>query len=197
MLSTLHQFIDLKKEAEMPYYSLGSKRYEVVARLYFLLNKLSEEQKITLLKLLLRNKMVDYTFKLVIDLSDTQRLILMKQLEQITSKRSHYDRRKFIRKNCLINAKISVANKILPCFILDISPRGAFVDTSEGILVGQAAKLLFSSPINRERLILTAQIAWCEDQDAGLKFSRLTPQQLDAIRIFTENRQKVYEINSC
>ena len=109
MLSTLHQFIDLKKEAEMPYYSLGSKRYEVVARLYFLLNKLSEEQKITLLKLLLRNKMVDYTFKLVIDLSDTQRLILMKQLEQITSKRSHYDRRKFIRKNCLINAKISVA----------------------------------------------------------------------------------------
>lgn len=181
----------------MTYFSLGSKRYEVVARLYFLLNKLSEEQKITLLKLLVRNKIIDYTFKLIIDLSDTQRLILMKQLEQITFQRSHYDRRKFIRKNCLINAKISVGNKIIPCFILDISPYGAFVDTSEGILVGHTAKLMFSSPIDRERLILSAQIAWCEDQDAGVKFSRLTPKQLDGIRAFTENRQKVYEINSC
>lgn len=197
MLSTLQHYISLKKDIDVQSYSQGSKRYEVIAKLYLLLNKLSEDQLITLLKLLLRNKIVDYLFKLTIDLSDTQRLVLMKQLKQITSKTSRYDRRKFIRKNCLINAKISVANKILVCFILDISPYGAFVDTSEGILVGQAAKVMFSSPYNRERLILSAEIAWCENQGAGLQFSRLTAKQLDLIRAFTENRQKVYEIKSC
>jgi Tfp pilus assembly protein PilZ len=197
MLSTLHQYIDLNKVIDEPAYRQGAKRYEVIARLYLLLNKLSEEQLVTLLKLLLRNRMVDYLFKLTIDLSDTQRLVLMKQLKQITSKTSHYDRRKFIRKNCLINAKISVANKIFICFILDISPYGAFVDTSEGIMVGQTAKLMFSSPNNCERLILSAEVAWSKDEGSGLKFSRLTPKQLDLIRTFTENGQKVYEINSC
>ena len=124
MLTTLHQFMNLKKDFEAPDSSQQSKRHEVLARLYFLLNKLSEDQKITLLKLLLRDRTVDYLFKLIIDLTDNQRLVLMKQLEQITSKPSPYDRRKFIRKDCLINAKISAANKIFPCFILDISPYG-------------------------------------------------------------------------
>ena len=197
MLSTLHQYLNLKKDIEVPDYSQGSKRYEVVARLYFLLNKLSEEQKITLLKLLVRDKLVDYLFKSIIDLSDNQRLVLMKQLEQITSNPARYDRRKFIRKDCLINAKISVANKILPCFILDISPYGAFVDTGERIWEGQPAKLMFSSPNNRERLILSGEIVWCEDQGAGMKFSHLTAKQLDFIRDFTENKRKVYEIKSC
>ena len=197
MLSMLQQYISLKNDIDAPESSRGFKRYEVIAKLYLLLNKLSEDQLITLLKLLLRNKMVDYLFKLTIDLSDTQRLVLMKQLKQITSKTSRYDRRKFIRKNCLINAKLSVANKILACFILDISPYGAFVDTSDGILVGQTAKLMFSYPNNRERLILSAEIAWCENQGAGMKFSRLTSKQLDLIRAFAENGQTVYEIKSC
>ena len=197
MLTTLHQFINLKKDFEAPDSSQQSKKHEVLARLYFLLNKLSEDQKITLLKLLLRDRTVDYLFKLIIDLTDNQRLVLMKQLEQITSKPSPYDRRKFIRKDCLINAKISAANKIFPCFILDISPYGAFIDTSEGILAGQTAKLMFSSPNNGERLILSVGIAWCDNRGAGLKFSHLTPKQLDVIRAFTENSQKVYEINSC
>jgi hypothetical protein len=197
MLSPLHQFINFTKDVEMPDSNQGSKRHEVVARLYFLLNKLSEEQRYTLLKLLLRDRAVDHLFKLIIDLTDNQRLILMKQLEQITSKPSRYDRRKYLRKDCLINAKISVANKIQPCFILDLSLYGAFVDTSDGISAGQTARLMFSSPNSRERLILSASVAWSENQGAGLKFTSLTPRQLDAIRAFTENRQKVYEISSC
>ena len=139
MLSTLHQYFNLSKEVDLPDYSQESRRHEVVAKLYYLLDKLTEEQKLTLLKLLLRDKMVDYLFKLVIDLPDNQRLVLMKQLEQITSKSSDYDRRKYIRKDCLINANISVVNRILTGFILDISPHGAYLDTDDGIVVGGRA----------------------------------------------------------
>ena len=197
MLSTLNQYLNLKNDLETPEQGPESKKHAVVAKLYYLLSKLSEDQKLTLLKLLLRNKTVDHLFKLVIDLSDNQRLILMKQLEQITSQPSGYDRRKVKRKDCLINAKLSAANRISTCFILDISPYGAFIDISEGILVGQSAKLMFSSPNNRERLILSGEIVWVENQGAGIKFNQLTPQQLEIMRSFTENKQMVYEIHSC
>ncbi len=40
---------------------------------------MTEEQKL----ILLRDKTVDYIFKLIVDLSDNQRLVLMKQLEDI------------------------------------------------------------------------------------------------------------------
>jgi len=197
MLSTLHQFLNLKPEVDLPDTNQESKRHEVVAKLYYLLEKLTEEQKLTLLKLLLRGKIVDYLFKLVIDLSDNQRLVLMKQLEQITSRTSGYDRRKYIRKDCLINAKISAANRILTCFILDISPQGAYIDTDEGILVGQSTKLMFSSPNNRARLIFSGKVVWIKNQGAGIKFNHSNPNQLEIIRSFTDNKQKVYEINSC
>ncbi len=141
--------------------------------------------------------MVDFIFKLVIDRSDNQRLVLMKQLEQITSKQPDYDRRNYIRKDCLINAKISVANRILTCFILDISPHGAFIDTDDGIVVGQSTKLMFSSPNTRQRLIFSGEIVWSENQGAGIKFNHSNPKQVNIIQSFTDNKQQVYEINSC
>jgi Tfp pilus assembly protein PilZ len=121
----------------------------------------------------------------------------MKQLEQITSKPSNYGRRKYIRKDCLISARISVANRILTCFILDISPQGAYIDSDEGIVVGQPIKLMFSSPNTRERLILSGEVVWSENQGAGIKFTRSNPKQIDIIRSFAENKRTIYEINSC
>jgi hypothetical protein len=136
MLSTLHQFLNQHSAVDAPDYGRESTRHEVVARLYFLLVKLTDEQKFTLLKLLVRDRIADFLFKRIVDLSDNQQLILMKQLEQIAAKPSGYDRRKHIRKDCLINAKISVGNRILTCFILDISLHGAYIDTDDGIAVG-------------------------------------------------------------
>lgn len=197
MLSTLHQFLNQKAAVDAPDYGQESKRHEVVARLYFLLIKLTDEQKFTLLKLLVRDKIVDFLFKRVVDLSDNQRLILMKQLEQIASKPSGYDRRKHTRKDCLINAKISVDNRILTCFILDISPHGAYIDTDDGIAVGQSSKLMFSLPNSRKRFIFSGQVVRTENQGAGIKLNHSDPRQLEIIKAFTDDKEKVYEINSC
>ena len=121
----------------------------------------------------------------------------MKQLEQITSKTPDDDRRNYSRKDCLINAKISVANQIRNCFILDISPNGAYIDADDGIVVGQTAKLMFSSPNSRERLIVSGQIVWNATHGAGLKFSSISQKQLKILQSFTDNEEKIYEINSC
>ena len=195
MLSTLHQFLYQKKEAALRDRSKESNRYDIIGRIYFLLDKLTEEQRLILLQQLLRDKTVDYIFKLIVDLSDNQRLVLMKQLEEITTGAPDADRRKYTRKDCLINARISIANRISNCFILDISPYGAFVDSGDG-LSGQSSKLMFSLPHNRDRIILSGEVVWGEPQGSGIKFNRLTPKQLQDIQLFTHNKPRVYEITS-
>ena len=197
MLSTLNQLLNLKPAISSPDRNHESKNHEVFAKLYYLLDQLNGEQQLTLLKLLLRDKMKDFLFKLVIDLPDSQREVLMKQLEQITSKTPDDDRRNYSRKDCLINAKISVANQIRNCFILDISPNGAYIDADDGIVVGQSAQLMFLSPNTGERLIISGQFIWNETQGAGLKFNSISQKQLKILRSFTENKEEIYEINSC
>jgi hypothetical protein len=195
MLSTLHQFLSEKREASLRNRNKESTRYEIISRIYFLLDKLTEEQKLVLLQQLLRDETVDYIFKLVVDLPENQRLVLMKQLEEITTRAQGADKRKYARKDCLINARISIANRISNCFILDISPYGAFVDTNDG-LSGQSSKLMFSLPHNRDRIILSGEVVWSDAQGSGLKFNRLTPEQLEEIQLFTRNEPRVYEITS-
>jgi hypothetical protein len=195
MLSSLHQFLSEKREASLRNRSKESTRYEIISRIYFLLDKLTEEQKLILLQQLLRDDAVDFIFKLIVDLSDNQRLVLMKQLEEITVRAEDADKRKYTRKDCLINARISLANRISNCFILDISPYGAFVDSNEG-LPGQSSKLMFSLPHNRDRIILSGEVVWSDVQGSGIKFNRLTPRQLEDIQLFTRNKTRVYEITS-
>ena len=195
MLSTLHQFLSEKREASLRGRNKESTRYEIISRIYFLLDKLTEEQKLILLQQLLRDNTVDFIFKLIVDLSDNQRLVLMKQLEEITIRAADADKRKFIRKDCLINARISMANRISNCFILDISPYGAFVDSNDG-LPGQSSKLMFSLPHNRDRIILSGEVVWSDAQGSGIQFNLLTPKQLEDIQLFTRNKQRVYEITS-
>jgi hypothetical protein len=195
MLSTLHQFLYEKRGVALRERSKESSRYDIIGKLYFLLDKLTEEQKLILLQQLLRDKTVDYIFKLIVDLSDNHRLVLMKQLEEITSRGPNADKRKYIRKDCLINARISIGNRISNCFILDISPYGTFADSSDG-LPGQSSKLMFSLPHNRDRIILSGKVVWSDTQGSGIKFNRLTPKQLEDIQLFTGGKARVYEINS-
>jgi hypothetical protein len=196
MLSTLYQFMGSKKDLVLPELRQQSNKYEAIAKLYYLVSKLSEKQRLDLLKQLLGDKSTDYLFKLIIDLPASAQMVLMKQLEEITRSPSNYDRRKYPRKDCLINARMRLEGRINSCFILDISPCGAFIDTSEGIPVGQSAILMFSSPNIRKSLNLSGRIIWSTTEGAGLEFNHLTAREREIIRSFTERTQTVYEIAS-
>lgn len=80
MLSSLHQFLNYKVETDSSLHVRESRKHEVIARLYDLLEKLNDEQKLSLLKLLIRDRMADFLSKQVIDLAQNQRLVLMKHL---------------------------------------------------------------------------------------------------------------------
>jgi hypothetical protein len=53
--------------------------FEIVARLYYLLNKLPEKQQFDLLKQFLNGSTASFLFKKTIDMSPEQRFIFMKQ----------------------------------------------------------------------------------------------------------------------
>ena len=86
MIYSLHNLLSIKKDVKLTTYNQQSSRYEIIAGLYSLLNKLTEDQRFSLLKLLIQDKSTEYLLKLIIDLSDNQKLVLMNQLEEITSK---------------------------------------------------------------------------------------------------------------
>ena len=56
----------------MPAPSLPASKYDYIARLFDLINTISEEQLLIILKQLLKDKLSTHIFKLVIDLPDEQ-----------------------------------------------------------------------------------------------------------------------------
>ena len=59
-----------------------SGKYPVIARIFDLINQISEDRVLIILKELLKDKFSDHIFKLVIDLPDEQQSVLLKQLEK-------------------------------------------------------------------------------------------------------------------
>ena len=74
-----------------------SGKYPVIARIFDLMNHISEDRVLIILKELLKDKFSDHIFKLVIDLPDEQQRILLKQLEKSAQPGSTEDRRTHAR----------------------------------------------------------------------------------------------------
>ena len=83
MISTLQRSFKLKKEFTDVSSDLKMNEIEIIARLYYLLNNLSEKQQFDLFKQFLNGNTANILFKMTIDMSPEQRFIFMRHLEQI------------------------------------------------------------------------------------------------------------------
>ena len=81
--------------------------HEVVGRLAYLIDQLSQDQQLKLLRALFKDKLGNVLLKLFVDIPASQRLSLMHQLESIILKSGSPNKRKYPRKTCLINAAVS------------------------------------------------------------------------------------------
>ena len=171
-------------------------RYSLIPRLFKLVNGMSEEQQLVLLRQLLKNNVKKHLFKVIIDMPDSQQLKLLEQLEKLpsdempvrtvsldeeeTSMRGH------LRKPCLINVKYTIQGQEYKGYILDISTVGVFIETNESFSVGQELVLEFSLPGNEQVFNLQGMIVWIGHQGIGVKFQNLPPDQEDSIKSFIE-----------
>ena len=168
----------------------------LISRLFKIVNGLSEDQQLILLKQLLKNSITNHLFKLIIDMSDYQQHILLEELEKlpvdempvrtVSLDENEVSMRGYTRKACLINVDFSFQNSSLKGHILDISPVGVFIETVESLPVGENIKVTFSLPNHPKPLALTCNIAWIGQNGIGVKFNKLTKHHEKIIKSFVE-----------
>jgi Tfp pilus assembly protein PilZ len=173
-----------------------SGKYPVIARIFDLMNRISEDRVLIILKELLEDKFSDHIFKLVIDLPDKQQKVLLKELEKSVHPVSTDDRREHSRKPCLMPVKYSVQNRRFKGYILDISVHGVFIETSDYFFSGQEIITTFSVPHYQKPLTVTGEIVWSSQNGMGIKFNQLTPHQTKMIKAFADTSEEVYKITS-
>jgi hypothetical protein len=180
----------------MPAANLKLNRYDIISRLLHLMDNISEDQQFMLFKNLFKDSLANQLIKRIIDMSDNQRLVLMKHLEEIASGTNNGDKRRQPRKDCLINVNMRLQGPRFNSYILDINQYGAYIETNETFDVGQQMKLTFASPNSREPLDITGEIIRKDGQGVGIRFQNLSNNELQTIRSFVENQEAVYTITS-
>ena len=197
MITTLQRSFKIKKEyTNSPASPLKMNDHEVVARLYYLINNLPEKQQNDLLRQFLNGSTANFLLKTAIDMSNEQRFIFMKHLEEMQSETGKKERREDTRKNCLINVNFKIRGQRFSSYILDISRSGAFIETGESFTRGLKMLLHFSSPETRNPLDLIGEIVWSDPRGVGVKFHHLTKDQTQILRSFCEKTEEVLEITS-
>ena len=175
---------------------LKMKDYEIIARLYYLISNLTEEQQRDLFRQFLNGSMANFLLKSAIDMSSEQQFLFMKHLEEMQAQAEQPDRRADGRKDCLINVNFKIRGQKFRSYILDISKSGAFIETSAAFSPGLKMILRFASPEDRQPLNLIAEIIWADTRGVGVKFLHLTADQSQKLKSFTEKTDEILEIAS-
>ena len=197
MISTLQRSIKLGKEnTTKTVADFKMKDYEIIARLYYLIGNLSEEQQRDLFRQFLNGNMANFLLKTAIDMPSEQQFIFMKHLEEMQPQAEQPERRSDSRKDCLINVNFKIRGQKFRSYILDISNSGAFIETGATFSPGSKMILGFASPEDRQRLNLIAEIVWTDNRGVGVKFVHLTVDQSRKLKSFTEKTDEVLEIAS-
>jgi Tfp pilus assembly protein PilZ len=155
------------------------------------IKNLPEDQQLILLKQLLKGNLTATLFRLIGTMSDDRQSTLLKQLQELPLKSVNLEEteialRGHTRKSCMLNIDYTVEDRNFEGFMLDISPAGAFIETGEPFTAGQEIQLTFSLPNSPGRLNINGEILWKGMLGMGVKFSDMTPKQIDLISKFMQ-----------
>lgn len=153
------------------------------------IKELSEDRQLVLLKQLLKGDVVGTLFKLIGEMSEKQQALLLEQLQESSDKvvaleETEIALRDHNRKSCMLNISYTVEDQNFESFMLDISPAGAFIETSEGFSAGQQIILSFTLPNPPQQLKIGGEILWKGMLGMGVKFNDLADDQIAAITTF-------------
>jgi Tfp pilus assembly protein PilZ len=195
-LKETQQKADLFGELRMKATGRPYGKYPVIARLFDLINHISEDQLVLILKELLKEEFSSQLFKLIIDMSDEQQTALLKHLQKKDPAINNNERRRYSRKACLIPLTYVVQNRQYDGYILDISDHGVFIETGNFFFSGQEIIITFSAPRFQKPLKITGEIVWSSQDGMGVKFNDLTTHQRKAITEFSKSDAEVITIRS-
>jgi len=176
-------------------------RVRVISRLYELIDSLTEDQQISLLKQLFRDDLPNYIFKMILDMPQGQQLLVIDQLEEMTKQESLWDEerttvvdidtRRGSRKPCVILVDFSTEEISSQEVISDISIDGAFIKTDHPLVMGQEIALSFSVPNFEKTFEVAGTVVRCNGEGIGVKFINLTRKQQDIMMSFIESMDEI------
>ena len=117
---------------------------------------------------------------LILDMSETQQLMLLNHAKDIVDKRTKP------RNPCLIPVNYTLEERNFISFMLDINSFGAYIETSEPFPVGQQINLTFFNPFSHKHIDLAGQIIWSNTYAIGVRFNNLPRHRKDVISFFEE-----------
>lgn len=170
--------------------------YAIIPRMFRLINELTEDQQLALLRQLLKGHLKQYLFKTIIDLTDVQQQNVLSQLENLPPEETAVktvsledgepSMRGHLRKRCLINVTYASGGRQYRDYILDISNIGVFIETKNAFTEGQELVLTFKLPNYQQPLKLDAVVVRIGLNGVGVQFKDLSPYQDEIIRSFLE-----------
>lgn len=117
---------------------------------------------------------------LILDMSETQQLMLLNHAKGIVDKRTKP------RNPCLIPVNYTLEQRNHISFILDINAFGAYIETSEAFPVGEQIDLTFYNPFSHKHIDLAGQIIWSSASAIGVKFNNLPRHRKDMVTFFAK-----------
>ena len=172
-------------------------QFDVTARLFQRISNLPQNQQFIFLKQLIKDDLTTYLFKMIIDMSDDQKIKLLEQLgempfEEIPITTIDLDEtsfmRKYPRKSCSIRSECTVGDYSFECRIVDMSTFGLFLQTDEAFPISEKIQISFSLPNIATPLKLSGEIAWSSLEGIGVQFRVLPVPQKNMIQTFISDK---------
>jgi Tfp pilus assembly protein PilZ len=174
-------------------------QYHVTARLFNLLNNLSRDKQFILYKQLIKDNIITELLKLIIDMSEEQKIQLLEQLGEMPYEEAPIqtvnldENESFMRENprkiCLIPVVCKVESRSFKSYIIDISTVGAFIETNDRYPVGQKIVMAFKIPKHPDGFELNGKISRSGPKGVGIKFVNLTKAQQGIIESYIKSKQ--------
>jgi len=159
-----------------------------------LIENLSEERQLILLKKLLNTNVTELLLKKISEIPANEQALLLEQLQAnfttpVNAEETEISLRGSKRKSCMINTNYEVEGHTHEGFILDISPAGAFIETGELLQTSQQIQLAFSLPTSPKQLTVRGKILWKGLLGIGVQFDEVGLEQRTMIEHFIEEHE--------
>jgi Tfp pilus assembly protein PilZ len=175
--------------------------YSITERLFNFIDDLSEDMQFDLYQQLIEDKVSCQLFKLIIDMSDEEKIQFLEKLGEVPSEAEPIktinldDNESFMRensrKNCLVAVNCEVGDISFTSYIINISVHGVFIESNDRFPTGQGIQMAFKLPNTPNPLTLMGKINRCSLRGIGVNFLNLNQDQQESIRAYIANTDLV------
>ena len=173
--------------------------YKVTARLFNYISNLSREKQYILYKQLIKGHVKEELFKLIIDLSEHEKISLLERLGEMPYQEEPIrtvnldENESFMRENtrkvCQIPVKCKVEDRSFKSHIIDISAVGALIESNDRFPVGQKILLALKLPNHPNALEITGRIVRSGPRGIAVKYQNLKQIHQELIALFIKNKK--------